>query len=129
RSLATSGSEGRYMSVLTAGRSVSDPMTRTSAAPRVGRTGPRGVLIPRVCGHIDSIVERVLPPGRRRRATGVGRPTSAAGDRRRAADVGGGLQTGRMCGRYASFRDAQDLADAFAVAPPDVAEDARLLPP
>jgi len=34
-----------------------------------------------------------------------------------------------MCGRYASFRDAQDLADAFAVAPPDVAEDARLLPP
>src|SRR5690606_4393134 len=58
-----------------------------------------------------------------------GRPTSAAGDRRRAADVGGGLQTGRMCGRYASFRDAQDLADAFAVAPPDVAEDARLLPP
>jgi len=34
-----------------------------------------------------------------------------------------------MCGRYASFREAQDLADAFAVAPPDVAEDARLLPP
>jgi len=34
-----------------------------------------------------------------------------------------------MCGRYASFREAQDLADAFAVAPPDVAEDALLLPP
>lgn len=34
-----------------------------------------------------------------------------------------------MCGRYASFREAQDLADAFAVAPPDVADDARLLPP
>ena len=34
-----------------------------------------------------------------------------------------------MCGRYASFRDAQDLADEFAVAPPDVAEDARGLPP
>jgi len=34
-----------------------------------------------------------------------------------------------MCGRYASFREAQDLADAFAVAPPDVAEDAQLLPP
>ncbi|WP_265520945.1 SOS response-associated peptidase [Oerskovia flava] len=32
-----------------------------------------------------------------------------------------------MCGRYASFRDAQDLADEFAVA--DLAEDARLLPP
>lgn len=34
-----------------------------------------------------------------------------------------------MCGRYASFRDAQDLADAFAVAPPDVAPDAAGLPP
>ena len=34
-----------------------------------------------------------------------------------------------MCGRYASFREAQDLADAFAVAPPDVAPDAGLLPP
>lgn len=34
-----------------------------------------------------------------------------------------------MCGRYASFRDAQDLADAFAVAPPDVAPDAAALPP
>jgi len=32
-----------------------------------------------------------------------------------------------MCGRYASFREAQDLADAFAVG--DVADDARLLPP
>lgn len=32
-----------------------------------------------------------------------------------------------MCGRYASFRDAQDLADEFAIA--DVADDARLLPP
>lgn len=32
-----------------------------------------------------------------------------------------------MCGRYASFREAQDLADAFAA--PDIAEDARLLPP
>ena len=32
-----------------------------------------------------------------------------------------------MCGRYASFREAQDLADAFAA--PDVADDARLLPP
>ena len=31
-----------------------------------------------------------------------------------------------MCGRYASFREAQDLADAFAVS--EVAEDARLLP-
>lgn len=40
--------------------------------------------------------------------------------------------TGRlddMCGRYAAFRDAQDLADAFAVAPPDVAQDALALPP
>lgn len=34
-----------------------------------------------------------------------------------------------MCGRYASFREAQDLADHFAVADDDVAEDARLLPP
>lgn len=34
-----------------------------------------------------------------------------------------------MCGRYASFREAQDLADSFAVAPDDVAEDAALLPP
>lgn len=32
-----------------------------------------------------------------------------------------------MCGRYASFRDAQDLADEFAVA--EIADDARLLPP
>ena len=32
-----------------------------------------------------------------------------------------------MCGRYASFREAQDLADAFALA--SVADDARLLPP
>ena len=32
-----------------------------------------------------------------------------------------------MCGRYASFREAQDLADAFAA--PDIADDARLLPP
>ena len=32
-----------------------------------------------------------------------------------------------MCGRYASFRDAQDLADDFAVA--EIADDARLLPP
>jgi putative SOS response-associated peptidase YedK len=32
-----------------------------------------------------------------------------------------------MCGRFASFREAQDLADAFALA--EVAEDARLLPP
>lgn len=32
-----------------------------------------------------------------------------------------------MCGRYASFREAQDLADAFALA--EIAEDARLLPP
>ena len=31
-----------------------------------------------------------------------------------------------MCGRYASFREAQDLADAFAA--PDIADDARLLP-
>ena len=34
---------------------------------------------------------------------------------------------GDMCGRYASFRDAQDLADEFAIA--DLADDARLLPP
>ena len=34
-----------------------------------------------------------------------------------------------MCGRYASFREAQDLADAFAVSPGAVADDARLLPP
>lgn len=34
-----------------------------------------------------------------------------------------------MCGRYASFREAQDLADTFGVATEDVAEDARLLPP
>ncbi|CAM3687292.1 SOS response-associated peptidase [Isoptericola cucumis] len=32
-----------------------------------------------------------------------------------------------MCGRYASFRDAQDLVDDLAIA--DVADDARLLPP
>jgi putative SOS response-associated peptidase YedK len=32
-----------------------------------------------------------------------------------------------MCGRYASFRDAQDIADDFAVA--EIADDARLLPP
>ncbi|MDT0166261.1 SOS response-associated peptidase [Actinotalea sp. AC32] len=34
-----------------------------------------------------------------------------------------------MCGRYASFRDALDLADHFDVEHDDVAEDARLLPP
>lgn len=34
-----------------------------------------------------------------------------------------------MCGRYASFRDAQDLADHFAVSPDGVAEDALLLTP
>ncbi|EYR63425.1 hypothetical protein N866_00775 [Actinotalea ferrariae CF5-4] len=34
-----------------------------------------------------------------------------------------------MCGRYASFRDALDLADAFGVAPEAVADDARALPP
>ena len=34
-----------------------------------------------------------------------------------------------MCGRYASFREAQDLADAFAVSAGSVAQDARLLPP
>ncbi len=33
-----------------------------------------------------------------------------------------------MCGRYASFREAQDLADAFGVDPDDVAEDAAGLP-
>ncbi|RYV52029.1 SOS response-associated peptidase [Pengzhenrongella frigida] len=32
-----------------------------------------------------------------------------------------------MCGRYASFREAQDLADEFAVA--RIADDVRLLPP
>ena len=32
-----------------------------------------------------------------------------------------------MCGRFASFADAQDLADQLAVA--ELAEDARLLPP
>lgn len=32
-----------------------------------------------------------------------------------------------MCGRFASFRDAQDLADELAVA--EIADDARLLPP
>ncbi len=32
-----------------------------------------------------------------------------------------------MCGRYASFRDAQDLADEFAIA--EIADDARILPP
>lgn len=34
-----------------------------------------------------------------------------------------------MCGRYASFREAQDLADTFGVAPEAVAEDAAALPP
>lgn len=34
-----------------------------------------------------------------------------------------------MCGRFASFRAAQDLADAFGVDPEDVAEDAAGLPP
>ena len=34
-----------------------------------------------------------------------------------------------MCGRYASFREAQDLADAFGVPEEGLAEDARLLPP
>ena len=32
-----------------------------------------------------------------------------------------------MCGRYASFREAQDLADQFALV--SIADDARLLPP
>ncbi|GAA1711997.1 SOS response-associated peptidase [Isoptericola hypogeus] len=41
--------------------------------------------------------------------------------------VGGVRDDGPMCGRYASFRDAQDLADDLAVA--DIADDARLLPP
>ncbi|MCU1433059.1 MAG: putative response-associated peptidase [Actinotalea sp.] len=34
-----------------------------------------------------------------------------------------------MCGRYASFREAQDLADAFAVSAEGIAEDVLLLPP
>lgn len=34
-----------------------------------------------------------------------------------------------MCGRYASFRATQDLADAFGVDPEDVADDAAGLPP
>lgn len=34
---------------------------------------------------------------------------------------------GPMCGRYASFRDAQDIADDLAIA--EIADDARLLPP
>ncbi|MBO1751855.1 SOS response-associated peptidase [Actinotalea sp. BY-33] len=34
-----------------------------------------------------------------------------------------------MCGRYASFREAQDLADTFDIAPGAVAEDAAGLPP
>ena len=34
-----------------------------------------------------------------------------------------------MCGRFAAFREAQDLADAFGVAPHDVAPDALALPP
>ncbi|MCL3862434.1 SOS response-associated peptidase [Actinotalea sp. K2] len=33
-----------------------------------------------------------------------------------------------MCGRYASFREAQDLADAFRVAPQDVDDDVLDLP-
>lgn len=40
-----------------------------------------------------------------------------------------GGMLGPMCGRYASFRDALDLADAFGVAPEAVADDARVLPP
>src|SRR5918998_6934694 len=43
------------------------------------------------------------------------------------ARVGGVRDHGSMCGRYASFRDAQDIADDFAVA--EIADDARLLPP
>lgn len=34
-----------------------------------------------------------------------------------------------MCGRYASFRATQDLADAFGIDPEDVADDAAGLPP
>ncbi|HWS58285.1 MAG TPA: SOS response-associated peptidase [Actinotalea sp.] len=34
-----------------------------------------------------------------------------------------------MCGRYAAFRAAQDLADAFGVDDDDIAADARALPP
>lgn len=34
-----------------------------------------------------------------------------------------------MCGRYASFREAQDLADHFAVADGAIADDAIALPP
>ncbi|MBX9245957.1 SOS response-associated peptidase [Actinotalea ferrariae] len=34
-----------------------------------------------------------------------------------------------MCGRYAAFREAQDLADTFDIEPDDIAEDAALLPP
>lgn len=34
-----------------------------------------------------------------------------------------------MCGRYAAFREAQDLADAFDIEPDDIADDARALPP
>ncbi|WP_250444466.1 SOS response-associated peptidase [Actinotalea sp. C106] len=34
-----------------------------------------------------------------------------------------------MCGRYASFREAQDLADTFEIAPGAVAGDAAGLPP
>jgi putative SOS response-associated peptidase YedK len=45
----------------------------------------------------------------------------------RQEDVGGVRDHGGMCGRYASFRDAQDIADDLALA--EIAEDARLLPP
>lgn len=34
-----------------------------------------------------------------------------------------------MCGRYASFREVQDLADAFGVDPEEIADDAAGLPP
>ena len=45
----------------------------------------------------------------------------------RGVGVGVVRNDGSMCGRYASFRDAQDLVDDLAIA--DVADDARLLPP
>lgn len=48
---------------------------------------------------------------------------------RRDAVVGGTGHPGHMCGRYASFREAQDLADAFGVEVDDIAPDAAALPP
>ena len=127
RSRATSGSDGRYMS---GGRSAGSAPTSTPSSRTTWRWGGTGRLRVRALtgetldgAHgMPRCFEPIRPPTR---MISISRRVSVAVTG--TASVGGSRHAGPMCGRYASFREAQDLADAFALA--EVAEDARLLPP